>query len=266
MSKPRVLFVYDLPTEHQWCDGLWAALNLLDQDFEITRLNLLGAPAFDARGYDLLLGWGAFGSAVDRSMHQYQHRFKKALCIAGCATPPEGADKYDVLFYETKWYRPQISFHPNIVHAFGINTDIFSPTDLPTPIVWDYISVGAFAKWKRLEKLADKKGNKLAVGYYQDGNEAESLEIARHLIKAGVMVSNQVNPYDLANLYQWSRTAYIPAELIGGGERSVLEARACGLKVEIEPDNPKLQELLDCPLYDHIYYAAQLKKGILSVL
>jgi len=63
--------------------------------------------------------------------------------------------------------------------------------------------------------------------------------------------------------YNRAKIVYIPANIIGGGERAVLEARACGCKVEVEPDNPKLQELLNCPLWDTNYYTDQLVKGIL---
>jgi hypothetical protein len=114
--------------------------------------------------------------------------------------------------------------------------------------------------------MSHKSGNRLVVGDYQTDNENESGVIALELIKHGVMVSDQVNPFDLVNYLHWSRTAYVPAELIGGGERFVLEARSCGLQVEVEDDNPKLKELLDCPIYDQFYYRDQLKKGIMSVL
>ena len=40
---------------------------------------------------------------------------------------------------------------------------------------------------------------------------------------------------------------------------------ADGCKIEIEKDNPKLQELLVSPLWDHKEYAKRLEKGIQSV-
>lgn len=152
----------------------------------------------------------------------------------------------------------------------GTNTDIFSPPGIPVPIVWDYIGVGAFASWKRWEKFADKQGRRLVVGEYQTQDmtsSEESLYIANSLLRVGVMVSPMVNPYDLANLYSWSRTLYIPADLNGGGERAILEARSVGLNVEIEDDNEKLLEVVNWnPIPDHFWYAKQLKDGILSTL
>lgn len=264
-SKPKVLFVYDMKDDIYWLDGLYAALNLLEEDFEIEKCNLqVTNPEY--RHYDFVLGWGAFGSRVDQVMQRFSDK-QKGLCIAGNATPPTGASNYDVLFYETKWYRPQIDFHPNIVQAFGINSDIFNTIDIPTPIVWDYIGAGSLASWKRWEKMTEKAGNRLVIGQYQVDNEAESGEIAKTLLKGGVMVAPMVNPFDLAMLYHYSRTAYIPADISGGGERSVLEARACGLTVEVELDNPKLNELLSLEIIpNHYDYAKTLKKGILSSL
>lgn len=274
-SKPKLLFVYDIKNEDYWKDGLWAALNLLEQDFEITRWNIskqtpLEAGVVATYKWNFVLGWGGFNSPVDRWIQVgkdlYETPIRRGLCIGGNAHPPTGADNYDVLFYETKWYRDQIKLHPNIVHAFGINADLYNDPELPFPIVWDYISVGSLAAWKRHEKIFEKQGRRLVIGEYQEGNEQESLEIARELLKNGVAVSPLTNPFDYSLLLHCSRTAYIPATVIGGGERAVLEARACGLHVEIEADNPKLQELITSPIYDHYYYAKQLKKGILSVL
>ena len=154
-------------------DGLWAALNLLEEECEITKDNLKGDKAHYFGDYDFVLGWGAFGSGVDRIIQQTKlsgDKTKVGLCIAGNANPPEGANNYDILFYETKWYRPQIDFHDNIWQAFGVNTDLFDKTDLVMPVVWDYIGVGALANWKRWYRMTKKQGNRLVGGEYQKGN------------------------------------------------------------------------------------------------
>lgn len=268
--KPKILFVYEHQKPEWWMDGLWAALNILDKDFEIERYNLKDERPLrvNDRYYDFALGWGGFRSRVD---HHLQNGLQnigkhKGLCIAGNAFPPDGANRYDVLFYETKWYRPQIDFHKNIVQAFGINSDIFSTVDIPMPIVWDYIGVGALADWKRWEFMTGKKGIRMVVGEYQQNNEDESARIARRLLQGGVAVSPMVNPFDLANFYHWSRTLFIPSNIYGGGERAVLEARACGLPIEIAEDNDKLKELLTCDIPSHEDYAVKLKQGILSCI
>lgn len=269
MSKPKLLFVYDHPKPDWWRDGLWAALGVLEEHFELTRLRGFSDRAIyelDPNQYDFVLGWGAFGSKVDIALQLYKG--EKGLCVAGNATPTDGADKYDVLFYETDWindnYLPE---HPNKVKAFGTNADLYFENPFNATILFDYIGVGAFALWKHWEKFTEKKGNRLVIGEYQEGNEEESLSIVRNLVRNGVMTSPMIPPFELARFYQCSRTAYIPADTIGGGERAILEARASGCEVEIDPDNKKLQELVDMEkVPDHRDYALALRQGIESVL
>lgn len=270
-SKPKILFIYDHPNPTMWLDGLSRALDVLEEDFEITRFNFqeqkVGSSKFIKFEYDFYLGWGAFGSLVDKMMQQWQVP-KRGLCVAGNATKPEGAENYDVLFYETDWINDNyLPNHPHKVKAFGTNTDLYNTINIPTPIVWDYLGVGALARWKRWDKMLQKKGNRLVIGEYQNQNEAESLSITRTLVRNGVMVSNQINPLDLALLYHYARTIYIPADTNGGGERAILEAKASGCAVEVEPDNAKLQELVELEkVPSHLDYAKALKEGILACL
>lgn len=90
--------------------------------------------------------------------------------------------------------------------------------------------------------------------------------IINGLLYDGVMVSDMITPENLADLYRASVLCYIPADLMGGGERAILEARACGIEVECENDNPKLKELCTGQIPDEYEYATALKKGILSCL
>lgn len=268
-SKPKILFVYDHPKPEMWKDGLWAALELLKDKFEITFYNLrtdfdengVGKPVWGAK-YDFILGWGAFNSPVDRYLQNPNNLPPKGLCVAG--TPlSDIATYYRVLFYETEWYGKQLD-HPNKIHAFGVNAQTYFPK--PSEKIFNYLTVGSFSTWKRQDKFKDKLGIRLAVGEIQRGNLSESLSIIMDLLEDGVMVSDMVRPDVLAKLYRASDQVYIPADVNGGGERAVLEARACGTPVEVESDNPKLQELLTSPVFDHHYYAKQLEKGIRSVL
>lgn len=259
-----------------WKDGLWAALEVLEKDFNVVKINLTERPGFSSVSFTnnapvFMLGWGAFGSPVDNYI-QSPNKFAnaKGLCIGGNAMPPEGMEDYDVLFYETNWYKKQIEQHNNIVHAFGVNTNIYKPDSISRYAesypLWDYLSVGAFANWKRQNLLCEKPGRKMVIGQIQKGNIQESLDIIGDLLLGGVGVSDMVSPEDLVRYYYMAGKIYIPADINGGGERAVLEARACERKVEIEDDNPKLKELLTSPIWDHEYYAFQLKTGILDCL
>lgn len=281
--KKKILFVYDMKAATPWKDGLWAALKLLEKDYEITKLNInLLVAGFDADSGndDFILGWGAFDSRVDKKLQALVGRkTPMGLCIAGTTNPPDRtAFNYDILFYETEWQKQNdLKGVPHARYAFGVNTDIFHLPDQceRTPDceycpgnqkIWDYIGVGSLSTWKRWEKIVSKDGLKLVVGHYQVENEAESAEYSRWLVASDVMVSNEVEPEILAKLYHSSRICYMPSALPGGGERTVWEARACGLNVEVEEDNPKLQSLLTIPVLDHHAYAKALKEGIESVI
>ena len=271
-SKQKILFIYNHKYSNLWRDGLWSALKILDEDFDIDRYNLYEENyelVFDFKKYDFILGWGAFGSPVDQAMTTIKDKIKKVslgLCLAGNATPVPTPSVYDVIFYETEWVKNNYLSDvkgPELVHAFGVNTDVYNKWE-EAPLIWDWLSVGSFSYWKRHERMIAKSGTKLVIGEIQRDNWQESFDIISNLLLAGVGVSDMLYPTKLRNIYNCSGTIYVPADINGGGERCTLEARACGRPIEVEKDNPKLEELVNGPLYDHHYYAEQLKKGIES--
>lgn len=259
----RLLFVHSLDNPEYWNDGLYAALNILSEKYEVVKCNLHFEQLPDGE-FDFILGHGAFGSPADKALRNLKG--PKGLCLAGNATPAEDTD-YDIIFYETEWanenYLANVSNKK--IHAFGINSSVYREI-LETNRVDGYLAPGAFADWKRLDKLAGKSGFRLAVGYIQEGNLEESMRIIQDLLLNGVIVSGMLKPDELVLAYNYFEKVYVPANLIGGGERVVLEARNCKCKVEVENDNPKLKELLYSDIYDEYYYANQLEKGIMSCL
>ena len=251
----EINFIFQGREDEMVHDGMWAALKLLENNYQIN---------YNGKGKaDFTLGWGGFQSEVDEYVRAQQG--PKGLCIGGNAFEPENMFDYDVLFYETEWYRPKIAKHPNIYHAFGVNGDIFKHQNRYRR-VYDWLGVGAFATWKRWQHMTQRKGRRLVVGHYQLKNEEESIEIVKMLLRAGVMVSPQVSSDVLAEMYRGAGRVFIPASIIGGGERAVWEARACGCPVIVEEDNPKLLELTENEVKNHFYYYKQLVKGIESCL
>lgn len=277
----NILFVYDHQYPEIWRDGLWAALNILEkQGFEIDKDNLSGAPEPDAdliipyEEYDFILGWGAFNSKVDKLLQGSHSMKKKGLCIAGNSFPPNGLENYDVCFYETDWtlkeyLGPYINTHPGIktelVHAFGINSDIYKP--IPDAIkIWDWITVGSFSLWKRHYLFKEKGGYKLAIGEIQKNNLSESIDIIGDLLLNQISISDMVEPKKLSMIYNSADKTFVGADINGGGERAILESLSCGTPVFVENDNPKLKELLTWRergrIPDHFWYAEQLKRGV----
>lgn len=262
-----------MKSEKNWRDGLWAALKLLENDMDIYYWNMALEPKLPIPidGFDFVLGWSSFDGEIAHLMRNLKQ--PHGLCIGGYMFEPHNIGHFSVLFYETEWYADaELKHrHPNCIHAFGVNTDIFWDHDaLPPgnirPKIYDYLTIGSFSAWKRQLYLLQKEGNRMAVGYIQEGNMDESFDIISQLLVYGCGVQGEVAPEILAKMINASKTVYIPATISGGGERSVLEARACGIPVEIEDDNPKLKELLTSPVWNHKYYYQQLKKGIESCL
>lgn len=257
-KRYKILFVSNYKIKVH--DGLYRAIDILGFD----RYNISDQVP-DFTQYDFILGHGAFGSSVDRLLQTLPN--KKGLCIGGNVKSQEDS-KYDVMFYETRWVRDFLNLKGNCYQAFGINSEIFNQSDITLHRykAIDYLSVGALALWKRHEKLAYKKGIRLVVGELQRDNKLESIGIANNLIASGVGVMPQIKSEMLSRLYHSSRTVYIPADIFGGGERAVWEAKACGIPVEIELDNNKLKELVDSPVLDEYQYARDLAGGIVSCL
>lgn len=269
----KILFIYYHKYEDQWKDGLSAALDVLrERGHDIRKLNLFDAsPSTEIPDCDFILGWGGFNSPADMFIQTLNGKTPQGLCLAGNAIPLTN-QHYNVIFYETQWHLAWLNTlakqqNTDYVHAFGTNTNIYKKTlNTANSQIIDYLTVGAFAKWKRQDLMLRKSGCRMAVGEIQKDNLSESMGIIAPLMTDGVIVADMMEPTKLAQFYNASKTVYIPADVYGGGERAVLEARACGCKVAIEPDNPKLAELQLSPIWDEKYYADQLEKGIQDVL
>jgi len=268
----KILFIYDhSKPERLIYDGLWCALesfNVRGSDFPVYKCNLAFNEELPLKDFDFVLGWGGFDSKVDKFIQQFP---KKGLCLSAPLLVNETAKNYDVIFYETeevkKWL--MVSGLTKLVHAFGINTEIFEPIkwvkvgeedSIELLKVWDVISVGSFIEAHRQDKLYDILGNNIAVGEITPENIQKSFNYIANLLLKGWTVANWIQQEKLAQLYNMSKKFVATASF--GQERAVLEARACGIPIEVPSDNPKLKELLTSPIWDIPYYASQLKKGI----
>ena len=234
--------------------------------------------------FDHLLVKSNWDYVVDRFIRDYLWArdgrgcpVTRSLQIAGSYPPPgtpEAVHFYDLLFFETPWYGRTLSEHPRTVHAFGVDVDAMRRQCRKTATVdrYDWLFVGAFADhagFKRPELLADRSGRRLAVGKLRDNtpNGPNVSDAARPVVdrlqKSGVDVRDPVPWADLASLFRSTRNVLVPDHTFGGGERLVLEARACDANVVTASDNPKLRDLVQGPLYTPLYYAGQLEHGIL---
>jgi len=284
--------------------GFMAAMNMLRDvhGYELLLLNihdlqgvLPGSDRYnkEMRKYDkvdLLFvksNWEWIPDQFVRSVHLAHITKPKVLLISGVAPLPEDAQVvqfYDGLVYETLWYyhwQRLSSHHANVHQAFGIDTTIMRrrQEEMATVKTWDLLFVGWMAPWKRLElfvarfqllcAVAKSQGKKrpaaIAIGKL-DATE-DSMSIIQMLQNNGIIVRTEVPYSELARLIQDSKEMYIPSTVQGGGERAVLEAKACGVVVRVEEDNPKLKELaalVDVP--GPMKYADGLHRALQSIL
>jgi glycosyltransferase involved in cell wall biosynthesis len=271
-SRLRINLAYAVPPASrkaaQWHDGFTAAVDRLGREFDVAWLNLHPDDLSCAERLrrlddcDCLLVKSNWGWIVDELVRGHSRRRgpPRGLLISGTADPPRPRRMrfYDAVFFETHWYAPRIERHPRRIHAFGVDTTVMRPHPKVERDI-DWLSVGAFRPYKRHEVLLGKEGRRVAIG---DLSGADPDIVAR-LERGGVQVLDFMGYEELARHYRRARAVLVAASLQGGGERSVLEARACGATVHVLDDNPKLRELLREPaVWDHEYYARQLAKGI----
>lgn len=261
----NICIIYKIPKNNKikynnWTDGFTSAIKLLKKNQNITLINIENNHDPDLSKYNIIFFKENFNGNIYKKIINKIKNKKKGLFISASNIIPsnENLFKYDILFYETQWYYnyAKLNRHPNCYHAFGINTEIMKPKIVNKE--YDVIFVGNIINYKRPLKILNKKGKKICIGLKTDNN------IIRQLEKNNVECKDFTTYENLSDYYNKSKKCYIPCKLHGGGERAVLEARSCGIYVEIENDNPKLKELLTSPIYSHNYYAEQIENGIKS--
>jgi len=269
---PSVNVAYAVPPGSRkaalWHDGFTAGMELLQEEFQVRWLNV--HPEHPDRkehlsgleDCDYLLVKSNWDWIVDRCVRERCRRSgpPKGLLISGVASPPRRRRTlrfYDALFYETRWYEAKLRRHPRRFQAFGIDTRVMRTRQGVERDI-DWLSVGALKPYKRHERLLDKRGRRVVVGDLANSEPA----VLSQLKAGGIEVSDFVSYEELAGYYRRARNVLAAATVTGGGERCVLEGRACGATVHVAEDNPKLRGLLEEPVWDHTHYARQLATGI----
>lgn len=275
MNPMRINVAYAVSPQSRksglWHDGFTAGMDGVARMHDVRWLNLhpqepsLAANLRRLADCDFLLVKSNWNWIVDKAVREHcrSSAVPKGLLISGVAPPPSVRKMlfYDVLFYQTHWYAPQLAAHPLTVHSFGIDTRVMWPDPQVTRDI-DWLSVGQVVGYKRPERLLECSGRRVMVGDLSSADPA----ILETLRAGGVEFVDFVDYETLATYYRRARQVLIPCTLRGGGERAVLEARACGAVVQVADDNPKLQELAGMPtVWDHRYYGEQLLAGMLRV-
>ncbi len=210
-----------------WHDGFTEAVEKLKNDFSTSMI------FFDTykpkelvdeiNAHDFIIVKSSWRTTMDyflRKHHKSIHPYL-GLMISGSnhVSTASEQDFYHVVWYETEWYKKRMIRHKNAFHTFGIDTKIMHPPDGKPEKQYDFITVGAPKKYKRLERLLDKKGKRLLIGDLKNSDA-----LIQRLEKDGVVVEDFQDYHTLSKKYHQSKVCYIPCRLHGGGDRSLLEA------------------------------------------
>jgi hypothetical protein len=179
------------------------------------------------------------------------------ISSSGSIPSQQQLDEFDIIFYETDWYfnYANLNRHQNAYKAFGVDHSLIEENKITKKDI-DYLFVGSIVGYKRPWEILKYEGVKVCVG------EIVDYKIKSFLEKNGVLVISFVDYKSLMNLYARSKNCIVPCELHGGGERAVLESRACGVPVLVMQDNPKLKELIGGKIYSEHDYATSIHNGI----
>lgn len=266
-----IALLYYIPKSNKskynnWIDGFTKSINLIEDDFNITWINIEDRlPNIqELNRFDFIIAKCCWDSKLDLFLRTLKNLSTPIAIAISCSIIPtkKQASFYQVLWYETYWFKELLPKHPCKIHAFGIASEDYQYEEKEKNI--DVLSIGAITGYKRHEKLIEIKGeNKIVIG---DDSFDDSKKIIKKFKENNIQFKKYTTSKELASLINNSKLVYIPAKVNGGGERAILEARSCNANVKIENDNPKLKELLTSPIWDEKYYSIQLKKGIEKAL
>jgi len=225
-----------------WKDGLWAAMQILEKEFDVEYKE----PTADIRPDAVVLLWEAPCTINHPENGIWYKRIcdlpnKKALLFAGGPLKQEWMWQFDHVFVESAINAEECDVQ-GVKHstAFGINSDIFKPMEVEK--IYDGIHHGTCASWKRQWLVGEAVGNKgLIVGR---GQETDPFPFDR-CKELGCTVLPETDPTELVVLMNQSHTCLQTSDYWGGGQRCTLEAMACGIPPVVMMDSPKNREYIE---------------------
>lgn len=290
----RLAFVwngYRLHNGKRFKDGLWAALQILKQKYEVRGFEPWETEMINGFRPDVILYWAALCEKEVGLITQLP--YKKALCFAGGPITADNAQGFDLYFTESEENEKEFeALGKPWMRAFGVNENLFKPIKLTKK--YDAIFFGTHALWKRNNLFAEAVGTRgVSIGLFQE-HEKECYEICK---EKGCETKDEVPKEVLVGYINQSHTALNTANYWGGGQRMVCEALACNVPVIVMSDAPKNCEIVEdsgCGLivnpnveeireaieklkgievgrefilenYSSQIYAGQLEKGLLSL-
>lgn len=271
-KKYRIAFVWtngirNKDRFNRWNDGLRAALRLIEQKHTVT----YHEPDEDIRDVDVILFWEAGITYQSAEWgHAYrkvqQNPIKKALLFAGGSIKYEYFKGFDLVFVESRINEEELSaIGIPWMRAFGVNTDVFKPLNVPK--THTTVTHGTSASWKRQWLVCKAmREEALVFGQRQEHDTRPFDECAE--CKSTVM--GEASYEDTNKLLNSAHVSVNCADFWGGGQRATLEAMACDIPVVVMEDSPKNREYVEeagiglvvPPEPEHIKIAVEQLKGI----
>lgn len=225
----------------QWGDGLRRAMELIAKDHIVS----YHEPFEDIKDVDVILYWEAPVTCCGKDRDNYakvrNNPLKKILLFAGGQIKPEWVTGFDLLCVESKidadtcedWGIPYRT-------AFGVDTHTMKPEKQPK--VFDAVFPSTCAGWKRqglFSRALQDKG--VICGRYQESDPIGFLNAREN----HTLVLPELPYPAVSALYNASHCCVNTSEFWGGGQRTTLEAMACGIPVIVMADSPKNREYVE---------------------
>lgn len=228
----------------QWRDGLYAAMQILEKEHTVKYFDF---PLTDIHDFkpDVVLYWEApctFGGKDRLNYWAVQGLpYKKALLFAGGPIQDEWIEGFDLSFVESKLNEEEFAaLGRPWKRAFGVNTQIFKPVQQPK--VFDGVFQATCASWKRHWLGAEAFGNKYAVmGRFQEEDPIGFIRVRA----AGGLVLPELSAEAVSAMLSASHAVINTSDYWGGGQRTTLEAMACGIPPIVMEDSPKNREFVE---------------------
>ncbi len=249
-----------------WRDGLRAAIEELGKTNEVDIYLGDDYKNID-ENYDAYLIWG---DSQERTIDFLQDKpGKKGLILTTSPTDIQNLKKYDVIFCESRPVYEQCRAQGiHSVHAFGTDTNFFSPDSTDKDI--QYFYPATFSPWKRQSAIAHLGQTLYCVGTVQPDGQEEY----QTCLDAGVHVAKgYFKAEHIRDLYRRAKNVPIPA--IHGSERTIVESMSMDLFPDVNVDN-KAYAIIDkfknteltsprefiLKHYDHRIYADKIGRNL----
>lgn len=224
-----------------WGDGLRKAMSIIEKEHIVT----YHEPYEHIKDVDIILYWEAPVTCCGKDRENYQNvrtnHIPKILLFAGGEIKKEWVEGFDLLCVESQidadtCERLGVPYRT----AFGVDVETMKPEKQPK--VFDAVFPSTCAGWKRQGLFSRALGNKGAIcGRYQASDPIGFLNAREN----GTLVLPELPYPAVSALYNASHCCVNTSEFWGGGQRTTLEAMACGIPVIVMADSPKNREYVE---------------------